>query len=445
MSSSLDRAKIPEAFAELLDEARYKTFYGGRGGGKSWSFALVLLIIGMQRPIRVLCTREVQKSIKQSVHQLLRDTINRYPLMQAHYKVMEAEIRGLNGTEFYFHGLHNQTADSLKSFEGVDYCWIEEAHSVSQRSFEILAPTIRKEGSEIWISFNPRLATDYVYKIFVTQGRANSIVKKVGWQDNPYFTSVLDEERRAMLEADPEAYAHIWEGELDTRFSGAIFAKYLDRLQQNGGIRDARLFDAALPVHTAWDLGVGDSTAIWLFQLAGREIRVIDYHEDSGVGMPTYVEWLEKWGNEHNATWGDDWVPHDAKVREWLSDGKSRVEALVEMGRNPRVVPMHKVEDGIEATRKLIPDMIIDSGNCEAGLDALMQYAYEYDEDRKVYKTRPAHNWSSHAADAFRYLSVGVKQQRPEPPKPKPDMRGMNEITYDELMGMQQPRKRERI
>lgn len=178
-------------------------FYGGRGGGKSWSFALAILIIGMMRPTRVLCTREIQKSIKQSVHKLLADTIARYPHLEAHYTVLETEIRGKNGTTLSFHGLQNHTTDSLKSFEGVDICWIEEAHSVSKRSWEILVPTIRKEGSEIWASFNPKLATDYVYKRFVTQGRANSLVVKVGWQDNPYFTGVLDEERRDMQITDP--------------------------------------------------------------------------------------------------------------------------------------------------------------------------------------------------------------------------------------------------
>lgn len=430
-------AQIPRAFKELFTPKRYKVYYGGRGGAKSWSFALALLTIGMKRPIRVLCTREVQKSIKQSVHQLLRDTVQRYPEMVEHYTVLETEIRGRNGTEFYFHGLHNQTTDSLKSFEGVDYCWVEEAHSVSKRSFEILTPTIRKPGSEIWISFNPKLATDYVYKRFVTQGRQNSVVKKVGWQHNPFFTDVLDEERREMLESDPEAYDHIWEGGLDTRFSGSIFAKYIDRIGNQ--VRDERLWIPDVPVHTAWDLGIGDSTSIWMFQVVGREIRVIDYYENNGEPIPHYCDVLK----DKPYTWGDDWVPHDAKVRE-LGTGKTRVEVLIECGRKPRLVPDHRLEDGIEGTRKLIPDMWIDSAKCETGLDAVMQYRYEYDEDRKVYKTKPLHDWSSHASDAFRYMAMAVKEQRPEKPAPKPDMRPLNQQTFNEVLRNHDMRQRNR-
>ena len=160
-------AWFPEKLRFLFSPARYKVVRGGRGPGKSWGFARALLIMGAKRPLRVLCTREVQKSIAQSVHQLLRDQIEALGL-SGQYEVLTTEIRGKNGTQFFFSGLSDQTAESLKSFEGVDVCWCEEAQAISKRSWDILIPTIRKDGSEIWVSFNPQLESDETYRRFVS-------------------------------------------------------------------------------------------------------------------------------------------------------------------------------------------------------------------------------------------------------------------------------------
>src|SRR5574343_528053 len=184
---------FPKAFFPLFDPKRYKVFYGGRGGGKSWAFALALLTIGLNRPIRVLCARELQVSIQDSVHKLLSDIINKYPGMAAFYEVQNKAIFGLNGTEFNFKGLkHN--ANEIKSYEGVDYVWVEEAQAVSNKSWEVLIPTVRKEGSEIWCSFNPKNATDPTWQRFVMNADEDSIVRKVGPEDNPFFPDVLRKE-----------------------------------------------------------------------------------------------------------------------------------------------------------------------------------------------------------------------------------------------------------
>src|SRR5574343_627808 len=153
MNQSLN-LNIPYAFHELLVPSRYKVYYGGRGGAKSWAFAMVLLTFGLKRKIRVMCARELQASIKDSVHKLLSDVISSYPQFVEHYEILKDASRGKNGTEFSFRGLrHNAT--EIKSFEGADFVWVEEAQAVSQNSWEILIPTIRKDGSEIWICFNP--------------------------------------------------------------------------------------------------------------------------------------------------------------------------------------------------------------------------------------------------------------------------------------------------
>jgi phage terminase large subunit len=205
--------------AFCLSQNVIKFSMGDEGGGKSWAFAIALLSIGLNRPIRVLCARELQVSIQDSVHKLLSDIIGKYPGLSAFYEVQNKTIKGLNGTEFNFKGLkHN--ANEIKSYEGVDYVWVEEAQAVSSKSWEVLIPTVRKEGSEIWLSFNPKNATDPTWQRFVIGKDENTLVKKVNWDSNPFFPEVLNQERLRLLANDPEAYKHVYEGEFDTRYSG---------------------------------------------------------------------------------------------------------------------------------------------------------------------------------------------------------------------------------
>jgi len=272
------KIQIPEAFEFLFKPKRYKVLYGGRGGAKSHNIARALLVMGMQRPIRVVCAREIQKSIKDSVHALLKDIINSHGLNDF-YQVLEDSIRGINGTEFKFRGLRHNTTD-MKSLEGADYAWVEEAENVSNNSWEILIPTIRKEGSEIWVSFNTKNITDPTYQLFVARQDEDMAVKKVSWRDNPFFPNVLIKELEKLKENDYEAYLHVWEGEPDTRRSGAVYARKIAKAREEGRICRVP-YDPSYEVFTAWDLGWGDSTSIWWLQFVGRELRWLEYYENS--------------------------------------------------------------------------------------------------------------------------------------------------------------------
>lgn len=192
-------------------QARYKIAYGGRGSAKSWTIARILLLKAMENKIRVLCTREIQDSIKDSVHKLLRDQIELLEL--SGFIIQNDVIKHENGSEFLFKGLYTNLS-KIKSFEGVDICWIEEAESISAMSWEILDPTIRKPNSEIWISFNPRYTNDIIYNTFITNTNENAIVVKVNWQDNKHFPKELQLQKDAMAKNDADLYLHIWEGEL---------------------------------------------------------------------------------------------------------------------------------------------------------------------------------------------------------------------------------------
>ncbi|HIU17699.1 MAG TPA: PBSX family phage terminase large subunit [Candidatus Avidesulfovibrio excrementigallinarum] len=397
-------AQLPDAFRELFRPHRYKVFYGGRGGAKSQSFAIALLMLGRQRKIRVLCAREIQKSIDESVKQLLEDEIDRLGL-RGFYTSTKMEIRGANGTTFIFSGLRINV-ESLKSFKGVTHCWIEEAETVSERSLDIIGPTIREEGSEIWISFNPdRIHAPVWQRFVVNTPPTGSYVRKVGWQDNPWFPAVLNQERLDCLRADPAKYDWIWEGNPRLVAEGSYYGKLLQAADSEGRIGRVPV-EPNLLVHTAWDLGVSDSTAIWFFQYlpAGRfgEWRFVDYYEASGEGLAHYAAVLAQKGYRYGQHIG----PHDLAVRE-LGSGKSRIETARGLGLNFTIARNLPVVDGIEAARQVLAAAWFDKQACGKGLACLWGYQREYDDARSCFKTSPLHDWTSHGADAFRYAATG--------------------------------------
>jgi phage terminase large subunit len=197
LSNEMDRIRFPEPLRKLFEPNRYKILYGGRGGAKSWGVARALLIIGAERPIRVLCAREFQSSISDSVHKLLSDQIELMgygPGQKNFYEIEKATIKGKNGTEFVFAGIRHNVG-RIKSYEGVDIVWVEEAENVSRNSWEVLIPTIRKAGSEIWLTFNPALESDETYQRFVVNPPPGALLLKLNWIDNPWFGGELERER----------------------------------------------------------------------------------------------------------------------------------------------------------------------------------------------------------------------------------------------------------
>ncbi len=238
----MNKIEIPIEFESLFIPHRYKVYYGGRGSGKSWSIAIALLIEALRRPIRVLCAREFQASISDSVHHLLSSQIDRMKLA-SYFKVGKTTITSPNGSSFIFKGLR-MNPQEIKSTEDIDICWVEEAQSVSAESWGVLTPTIRKENSEIWISFNPLNETDPTYQLFVVNPKPNSVVRKVNWDSNPYFPKVLDDERRHMEKTDPDGYQHVWEGNV-LRISDAVIFKGKFFVESFATPTDARFYHGA--------------------------------------------------------------------------------------------------------------------------------------------------------------------------------------------------------
>lgn len=394
--------KIPKAFKGIEQPYRFKILYGGRGGGKSETVARFLLADGIGKQLRILCTRELQTSIADSVHKLLSDIIRADEYLSEHYEVLQTVIRGKNGTEFLFKGLkHNIT--EIKGISGIDRVWAEEAENISDRSWELLIPSIRKKGSEIWVVFNPRNASDPTYQRFIATKHDDALVKKINWNDNPFFPDVLNKERLRLLQTDPEAYEHIWSGELDTRRNGAVYAKLIDQARKEGRITTVP-YDPSCEVFTAWDLGWSDSTTIWFAQFVGRELRVIDYYENSGEGLEHYAKVIKE--KPYNYIRNGHFLPHDAGAGNIRGD--SVTVQLSRLGVQNQVLELSSIEGGIEAVRQLFPLCVFDDVKTKDGVFALENYAYEWDDDRKMFKKNPTHNWASHASDGFRYLAHAV-------------------------------------
>jgi len=391
---------LPKKAGFLFRPKRYKVLYGGRGSGKSHSIARALLVLGMSKRHRILCTREFQKSIKASVHQLFRDLIEQMDL-GGFYTVLETEIRGQNGTQFLFSGLADHTVDSVKSYESVSICWIEEAQTISKKSLDILIPTIRAPGSEIWLSFNPELDTDIVFQRFVATKRDDCTAVLMNWRDNPWFADVLNEERLFSQRNAPDDYDTIWEGKCRPTVVGAIYANEVRALQEEGRFRPLQ-YDPMLQVHTVWDLGWADSMTITFVQRVASEVRVIDYIEGSYRTLEDYVKDIKSrpWN------WGSDFIPHDGRAKDFKS-GKSTEEMLQLMGRRPIVIPSSSVEEGIRATRLVLPRMWIDSEKCAAVLEHLKRYRRTINQSTGM-PGPPLHDEHSHCADNVRYISASV-------------------------------------
>jgi len=425
--------QIPKAFEELFKPYRYKIFYGGRGGAKSWQVAIVLLAMGASKPVRIFCGRELQKSIKDSVHKLLADQIRRLGLT-GHYEILKSTIIGkpgtsAEGTEFIFDGIKNAVTE-IKSLEAIDICWIEEADKVSDNSWDILIPTIRKDESEIWATFNPSAKHAPTYKRFVLDpppkeknGKPYAYVKKVSWRDNPWFPEVLKDELEILKDKDYEKYLHVWEGEVLQFAEGAIYGKQMKKAREGKRIADIPI-EPIVEVETFWDLGKDDSTSIWFLQKVGPEYRWIDYFEMNNWEIADYCKVIKgthpevsEEDNERrsNYNYGTHYMPHDVDV-ELLGMPVNRKKQFQSGGVKPiKVVP--RVSDlgtGIDLTRELLASSWFHEKYAEQGIDALCNYKYEYKEDDGVNKKVPHHDWSSHGADAFRQCAQGYRKTKKE-------------------------------
>lgn len=356
----------------------------------------------------MVCIREVQKDLKESAKLLIEDKLSQFGLGTADgFKVWKDRIETPKDGLIIFKGMQDYTAESIKSLEGFHRAWVEEAQTLTARSLSMLRPTIRKEGSEIWASWNPRRKSDAIDEFLRAKKPSNAAVVQANWKDNPWFPNVLKEERENDLKLYPERCGHIWDGDYAAAFEGAYFAVILTAARQQQRIGKVSA-DPLLPLRAFVDIGgsgaLADAFTIWIVQWVGQQILILDYYESVGQVLAYHVNWLRSKGYQDAIVY----LPHDG-VNENNVTGKRYEEHLRDAGF--KVEPPIKNQGKgaaslrIEAVRRLGPKLWFNAETTEPGRDALGFYHERKDETRNV-GLGPDHDWSSHAADAFGLMAV---------------------------------------
>jgi len=417
---SVIRVEVPRKLKPLLYPRRYKGAYGGRGGAKSHFFAEQIIIRAFTQPTRIVCIREVQNSIKDSVKQLLQDKIAKFKL-EPFFDILEGEIRGPRGSQIVFKGMQSYNASNIKSLEGYDVAWVEEAQTLSQHSLDLLRPTLRKEGSELWFSWNPRFKTDPVDMFFRKSPPHEAISVMVNWYDNPWFPDVLRREMEHDFEVDEDKAEHIWNGAYGSS-QGAILAKWVGRAERDGRVTDDVTFDReGAPIEVSADLGFRDTASFWYWQRKPGGFSVLKYDADTGLDADDWIPRIQSHIMDLGGRLGKIWLPHDARAKTFQSKYTTIDRFVTAFGAEKcAIVPQSKKLDQISAARKVLPKCEFHRTNCEAGLDGLIAWEYAYNEETGVFSREPLHNWASHPSDAFCYGSQVMEESKPKPEETPP-------------------------
>lgn len=434
-----------EKLAFLFEPARLKIGYGGRGAGKTDGYAIALIIFAMKMKLRILCLREIQNSIDESVKSTIENYIDFYNLGWA-FDIKEKSITcTLTGSRFIFSGLRYKI-NSIKSLSRIDIAWIDEANNTSKTSLDKLMPTIRgkhesskdgmggpfKLGPEVWISFNPELDDDEVYKRYVLERdkyapaflpnevtgemERYAFVEKINYYDNKWFPPDLKREMNLLKQNDNTKYLEVWEGFTKQTLDGAIYADEIKQCLLDGRRRRVP-HDSTKPVFTAWDLGHSDKTAIWFVQRVGLEFNIIDYYENRLKKLPHYIEHLQSKPYNYSV----HYQPHDAD-NETLA-ARSIASMTRKAFPNAKVIVVNKPAKkavGINAARTIFELCNFDEANTADGWQCLSRYAYKVNEETGNFSKEPDHDtpWS-HGADAFQTLALSLKTEA-DSKKPPP-------------------------
>lgn len=428
-----DTVDFPEKLSVLFEPARYKVIYGGRGKGATWGMCRALVLLAATKPLRVVCGREMQKSIQESVHKTLATQIDLLGLNWC-YDVLQTRIVGKHatpaqGSEFIFVGLRHNVS-SIKSMEAIDVFYAEEANNISKHSWDQVLPTVRRDppfgpfgqGSEIWVGFNPDLEDDDTYQRFVMTPPAGAKLVEMTYRDNPWFPQILREQMEECRDNRPDDYLNIWEGKCRRWLDAAIYAAELRDLEMGNRVTDVP-HRPGIPVSVFCDLGYADFTVMWFIQKVGMNYHIIDFMKNQLKFWPFYLKALQSKPYVYDAIW----LPHDGSHHDISQvDANKTVEGQTRAaGLTVRRVPDIAVNAGINAVRTVFPALYFDRKACADGLNDLRRYRYGVRKsgETQSHTREPLHDDASHTADALRYLAVGLKEgeaiKTMKLPKPK--------------------------
>lgn len=355
--------------------------------------------------MRAVCIREIQKDLSQSSKALIEAKLNAHRITQADgFKVYSDVISTPGDGIIIFKGMNDYTADSVKSLEGFKRAWWEEAQTATQRSLDLLKPTIRAPGSQLWFSWNPRHKKDPVDKMFRgLELPTGAVVVKANWRDNPWFTAELEQERLDCLRLQPEKYEHIWEGGYEQVHEGAYFARHLIKAKEEGRIGFFPA-DPLMTIRLICDIGgtgaKADAFTIWAMQFIGMEIRVVNYYEAVGQPIDAHIAWCRSQG--YTPDRAQFCLPHDGATQDKVYD-VSYESALKAAGYSVTVVPNQGKGAAmmrVDRARELFPQIRFHEETTQAGRDALGWY-HEKRDDKRDIGLGPEHDWASHGADSF--------------------------------------------
>ena len=432
----------PRWAVPLLSEARYKGAHGGRGSGKSHFFAEYVIESHIADPNQsTVCVREIQKSLDQSVKRLLESKIEELNAGW-YFEVQESKILSRHGKGLIiFQGMQNHTADSIKSLEGYDRAWVEEAQTLSQLSLDLLRPTIRKPNSEILFSWNPRYKTDPVDVLLRKNPPPDTVVVQANWSDNPWFPNVLRKEMEFDFENDADKAEHIWNGAYGSS-QGAILARWISKARRSGRIHNNVRFDVSgMPIEVSADLGFRDTASFWYWQRVPGGFNLLKYDGDNGLDAD---EWIPRIQNnlKELGQLGRIWLPHDSRAKTFQSR-HTTMERFIEAFGVEKVglVPQSKKQDQINAARLITQRCAFNATLCADGLDGLEAWEFVYNEDAGVFSREPNHNWASHPSDAFAYGCQVMQEYEAGKDSADGPIRGItvgdNDVTMDELWASQ--------
>ena len=392
---------IAEWALQLDPKYRYIFIRGGRSSGKSHEVAGYLVKRSMREEnLKIVGLREFQNSIDKSSKALVDDKINGFGLRDF-YDSVRAEIRKKeDGGQFYFQGMNDLTADNIKSLEGYNVAWFEEAQNITRNTLKVLRPTIREHGSQIIFTWNPKFPDDAIEEFCNDmRGEPDVLVLHVNYTDNPFLSDAVIREIDIDKRKNPDDFGHVWLGEYDTSFHGHYYAKLLDDAANEGRITNVPR-KTGVDIITAWDLGRSDSTCIWVAQRVGLEWRIIDYKEGNFIDLDEYASWIKE--NGYN---DKHFLPHDGKHERLGMKGSIRSQ-LSGMGlKNIEVLSVSSIEATRKLAKSLIKEAWFDKEKCKDGISALRRERAERNEKTGGWKEIHEQD----GAAAFRYLAQAME------------------------------------
>lgn len=426
--------EIPEKLISVFEgKARYRGAWGGRGSGKTRTFAKMTAVRGDIAATEgkqgvILCAREFQNSLEDSSFAEVKAAILSDPYLATRWEIGATFIRHVTRkVEYVFRGLrHNR--ESLKGLARILIAWPDEAEQITEESWQILIPTVREDGSELWLTWNRASERSATNQRFIENATEDMKIVRLNWSDNKWFPDVLNEERLRDQEARPDDYGHVWEGEYKVSFKGSYYANYLTAAEVCQPKRITTVSrDPLMTVRAYWDIGgtgqKADATAVWIVQFVGQNINILDHYEAVGQPLSTHVAWLRKNGYDDALCI----LPHDGINHEKIYK-VTYESALREAGFQVRTIPNQGAGAAllrVEAMRRLFPRMWFNEDTTASGRAALRAYREKWSEERDV-GLGPLHDWASNSADAAGLMAIDYEMPKAgaKPPARRPAMAG---------------------